>query len=291
MMERKFIVAFSLLLIGCSTEVNTGWTRFPDWVIIPGGTFVFGSNDGEEDQRPELVMSIDSFYLSATEITNRQFERFVEETNYITSAERNGGGMVYIDEWSFVEEANWKHPLGAKSSIDSLMDHPVVLVSHKDALAYCEWAGAYLPTEVEWEFAATSGRALLGNKNTWTGSFPFNNTQTDGFLYTAPVDQYSPDSLGCYNLLGNVWEWCADSYNYEIHDKWFLKETIEQSVYLGRSFDPRKASLDDTLRVIKGGSFMCHASYCKGYIPTSRQSAEENEAYFHIGFRVAKALK
>lgn len=285
-------IAVALLVAGCmSSDIDVSWTRVPQWQMINGGEFIFGNSDGLANEGPEVVLVVDSFYLSETEVTNRQFELFVNEAGYLTDAERKGGGTVFIDGWKIIEGADWRHPMGAGSSIDTIMDHPVVMVSYNDALSYCKWIGGRLPTEVEWEYAAKKGQSLLMRKNIWRGEFPDENIDLDGYLWTGSVNAYGADSLGLYQMLGNVWEWCIDSYSYEVHDKWAFKKDSLPKVFLGGSFDPVKPEEDDTLRVIKGGSFMCHGSTCEGYIPDARQSAVQGEAFFHVGFRVAKNIE
>ena len=273
-----------------ATDADVSQMRTPQWQMIEGGEFIFGTSDGQENEGPAVALFVDSFYLSCTEVTNRQFEVFVTETGYVTDAEKSGQGAVFIDKWEMIEGADWRHPMGSSSSIDTIMDHPVVMVSYNDALAYCEWIGGRLPTEAEWEYAAKRGQSVLMRKNIWRGDFPNNNRKTDGYLWTGPVDAYGSDSIGLFHMGGNVWEWCMDSYTYEVHDKWELKNDSLPKVYLGASFDPLKPEEKDTLRVIKGGSFMCHGSTCEGYIPDARQSAVQGEAFFHVGFRVAKDI-
>jgi formylglycine-generating enzyme required for sulfatase activity len=288
MMKRVVhIASLTVLLVACDyQEVEIGPTNL-EWIEVQGGSFDFGSDDGLEQEKPAVIMNVGSFYLSSTEVSNRMFATFIEETGYVTDAEKSGGGSVFSDEWEFIKKVSWKHPKGIDSSIDEIMDHPVVMVSYNDAQAYCKWAGGRLPTEVEWEYVSKRTFTSASKMNVWTGEFPSDNTGKDGFVETAPVNSYEADSEGFYQLRGNVWEWCEDSYNFEVHDKWKLLNDNNQKMYLGASFDPLK-NADDTLRVIKGGSFLCHPDNCAGYLPYARQSAVQSEAFFHIGFRVAK---
>ena len=288
-MKAIYSIVVLFVLSSCQFNgVDNAVPLEPEWVKIEGDDFVFGSAEGRENEKPEVKMRVGSFYLSSTEVTNRMFFDFVNATGYITDAEKSGEGTVFIDDWKIIMGADWKHPMGSDSSIDSLMNHPVVQVSYNDALAYCRWVGGRLPTEVELEFANKKGGLSTANKNIWTGKFPSKNSHSDGYLYTAPVDCYPSDELGLYHIQGNVWEWCADTYNYEVHDKWKRLDDSKQHVYLGKDFDLNKEIECDTLRVIKGGSFMCYPGHCAGYLPEARQSAPQNEAFFHVGFRIAK---
>jgi sulfatase modifying factor 1 len=294
MMRFTITSLIMLLIAGCnqSTEIDLELTTTPTWKKIPSGEFVFGTANGLENESPEVTMFVDAFYLSTSEVTNRQFTQFVNATGYVTSAEERGEGAIFTANWEMIQGANWQHPMGDKSSIVDLMDHPVVQVSYKDAKAYCEWIGGRLPTEVEWEYACKKGKGEALQKNIWTGSFPDKNDVKDDYKYTAPVNAYlESDALGLLQMRGNVWEWCQDSYNFEIHDKWKLLNVASAQVYNGKSFDPLKEESSDTLRVIKGGSFLCHPDNCAGFLPYVRQSATQNQGFFHIGFRVAKDQK
>ena len=281
------IVFLMFTLVSCNQQVEENVPPNLNWIEVEGGSFEFGSDDGLEQEKPAIPMNVQSFYLSSTEVSNQMFADFVEKTGYVTDAEKSGGGSVFSDKWEFIEEASWRHPKGLNSSIDGRMDHPAVMVSYNDAQAYCKWAGGRLPTEVEWEYVSKRTFASSSKKNIWTGDFPSDNTGEDSFVETAPVTAYEADSEGFHQLRGNVWEWCEDSYNFEIHDKWQMFNDSTQRTNLGSSFDPLK-NTDDSLRVIKGGSFLCHPDNCTGYLPYARQSAAQSEAFFHIGFRVAK---
>jgi formylglycine-generating enzyme required for sulfatase activity len=249
------------------------------FVTIPSGAFDFGSINELENEVPTFHAFVDSFQLSETEISNRQFERFVEETGYITHAEKNGG-MVYDGEWKLIKSANWLMPQGRKVDREKWIDLPVVQVSYADAIAYCAWAGYRLPSEIEWEYAAKMGKSNSKKMNV-TSAQSLN-------VKSMNVQSLEPNELGIYHQSGNVWEWCADVYNHEIYDKLLLMGNLKNRAFEGRSYDPNKLDAKDTLRVIKGGSFLCQKGYCEGYRPDARQSAEQHEAYFHIGFRVAK---
>lgn len=260
---------------------------FGKMVLLPKGKFIFGNNEGLEHETPETEQEVEAFYMDAYPVTVGRFQKFVQETQYRTQSEifGNSGVLNYeTGEWELREGANWKFPLGptyprAKSN------HPVTHVSWNDANAYCKWAGKRLPTEVEWEYAAKSagrkqstfwwGNETVGESeyraNTWTGVFPMNNTGEDGFLYTNPVGFYGENESGLYDMAGNVWEWCADDYGY--YDQRREMELIEDSV---------------VYKVHRGGSFLCHSSYCYGYRSTARSATSPETGLFHLGFRCAK---
>lgn len=278
-MKRWQLWMLALLLFGaCAKDEEVSEI---EWIDVPAGEFVFGDERGMESEKPALAVKMHAFQLSACEVTNAMFNAFVHATGYETDAEKLGSSMVYTDRWTDVKGANWRHPEGAGSSITKRMDHPVVHVSHSDALAYCAWASVRLPTELEWEYACRQGERSSEKINI--------DDVGDAFSQTAPVLAFDPDKLGLLHIKGNVWEWCNDSYQYEIHDKWQHQGLSSKSCYTGNSFDPN-ATGKDTLFVIKGGSFLCQAGYCMGYVPYARQNAPQHGSYFHIGFRVARDL-
>ena len=275
---------------------------------IPAGVFTMGSETGFPDEMPIHEVFIDSFWIDKTEVTNRQFKKFIDATGYKTIAERNitiiddddslvfePGALVFQpvenNWWYYKAGANWKHPDGENSDITYIMEHPVVHISWYDAMAYCKWAGKRLPTEAEWEYAAKGGNTNYifpwGNTspekemkaNIWQGAFPVKNNKTDGFYTTAPVASFKANSFGLFDISGNVWEWCIDKYHYTYYDQ---KEYDNPRGSLD-SYDPQEPDL--LKYVMRGGSFLCHSSYCTGYRTTARMKSTPDSAFQHVGFR------
>ena len=247
-----------------------------DMVWIPGGSFMMGSNEHYPEEAPAHPVSVDGFWMDQHVVTNAQFSRFVEETNYVTSAERapraedypgakpellvpasvvfqSPGYKVDLNNhfnwWTYVPNASWRKPLGPESSLKGLAKHPVVHVAYEDAEAYAKWAGKELPTEAEWEFAARGGlegsEFVWGSEftpdgkqmaNTWQGEFPNENTLDDGFEWTAPVGSFPPNGYGLYEMAGNVWEWTTD---------WYLEHNKLPNSCCG-SINPRGGALDQS---------------------------------------------
>nr|WP_246594022.1 formylglycine-generating enzyme family protein [Evansella tamaricis] len=277
-------------------------------VYVPGGKFLMGTEvkngfptDGEG---PIREVTIDSFYMDAYAVTNREFHAFIKDTGYVTEAERFGWSFVFYQLvsketakkviqqvestpwWWVVEGATWNHPEGPDSTIEGRWDHPVIHVSWNDAETYCEWAGKRLPTEAEWEYAARGG---LEQKlypwgddlnpsgkhycNIWQGQFPGKNTLEDGYLGTAPAKSFPPNNFGLFNVAGNVWEWCSD---------WFTN----QSENRGGSENPQGPATGDS-KVMRGGSYLCHHSYCNRYRVAARTSNTPDSSTGNIGFRCA----
>jgi sulfatase modifying factor 1 len=283
----------------------------PDRMVeIPGGTFRMGTDSDvgfpQDGEGPARDVTVDAFYLDRHAVTNAEFLEFVRDTGYTTEAEEFGWSFVFQDFltdeaqshvmqsveaapwWVAVEGAWWFRPEGPGSSVEERLDHPVTQVSWRDAVAYAEWAGKRLPTEAEWERAARGG--LTGATypwgeeltpdgehrcNIWQGEFPDHNRGDDGYLHTAPVDEFPPNGFGIYNPAGNVWEWCAD---------WFSPEHHTTDAY-----DPDNPAgpADGTERVMRGGSYLCHESWCNRYRVAARSSNTPDSGTGNIGFRCA----
>ena len=275
-----------------------------DEVRIAGARFAMGDGFGEgyfsDGETPVHEVALSDFSIDATTVTNAQFAAFVAATRFATTAERVGGSAVFhldvtagpgdLDArdggrwWRYVAGAHWRRPGGRGSDLAGLDDHPVVHVSHDDARAYCRWAGRDLPSEAQWECAARGG--LAGTRfpwgdelepggrhraNLWQGDFPHRNTGADGWITTAPVRSYAPNGYGLWQVCGNVWEWCADWF----HPGWYGR---------GPSRDPAGPGTGRA-RVIRGGSFLCHASYCNRYRLAARSANTPASATSHTGFR------
>lgn len=274
-------------------------------VLLPGGSFRMGTDEPtfpEDGEGPVREVTLEPFWVDPYAVTNAQFADFVRETGYTTEAETFGWSFVFYQFlavsaaptqgvqaapwWRQVYGAKWDKPEGLGSGLEARMDHPVVHVSWNDAVAYANWTGKRLPTEAEWEYAARGGlegkrfpwgdRLLEGKKhrcNTWQGTFPTSNTKKDGFVGTAPVTSFEPNGYGLYNMTGNTWEWCAD---------WFAVEhTLEPSS------DPHGPERGET-KVTKGGSYLCHASYCNRYRVAARTHITPDSTTGHTGFRLVR---
>ncbi len=276
-------------------------------VLVAGGDFIMGTDDGigyrADGEGPARRVTLDPFWIDACAVSNEQFAAFVDATGYATDAERYGWSFVFAgllpDEfpetrgvaaapwWREVAGAHWRRPEGPHSTLDGRMRHPVVHVSWNDAMAYCAWAGLRLPTEAEWECAARGGldqrRYPWGDDltpggehrcNIWQGTFPNDNTGDDGYYGAAPVDAYAPNGFGLYNTSGNVWEWCADWFSVDWHAM--------------ASADRPQGPPDGVQKVIRGGSYLCHASYCHRYRVSARSANTPDSATGHTGFRCAR---
>jgi sulfatase modifying factor 1 len=277
-------------------------------VVVPGGTFMMGDPFSEgyptDGETPAHAVSVDSFAIDIHSVTNRQFASFIAATGLVTEAERYKSSAVFhllvrsseasrlgtaagAPWWVNVRGADWAHPFGDGSTWHELADHPVVHVSYNDALAYCEWAGRRLPTEAEWEFAARGGlegaRYPWGDElspgghyraNIWQGTFPTKNSGADGFIGTCPVKTFPPNGYGLYETSGNVWEWCAD---------WFSPH-----YYRNSPADAPQGPKVGLGRVTRGGSYLCHESYCNRYRVAARTGNSPESSSGNCGFRTVR---
>ena len=289
-----------------SVQSQQKLTITKNMVSIEGGTYLMGTDyefgfpaDGEG---PIQQVKLDRFLIDRTTVTNRNFADFVKETKYKTDAEKFGWSFVFYKFihirnqdsanqspagtpwWRRVDGASWKHPEGPGSNIKTRMNHPAVHISWNDAYEFATHNGKRLPTEAEWEYAARGGKEqklypwgddLNPNGqhmcNIWQGEFPTNNSEEDGFSSTAPVKNYPPNNYGLYSMVGNVWEWQQD---------WF-SPTYHQ---IPSSHNPKGPQVG-TSKTIKGGSYLCHESYCNRYRVAARSANTPDSSTGNLGFR------
>ncbi|MGL4552600.1 MAG: formylglycine-generating enzyme family protein [Gemmataceae bacterium] len=317
-----FAVAYGLTRLG-----QTGPAAPPGMVWVPPGEFLMGAPDGPANERPAHRVRLDGFWMDEHEVTNAQFRAFVAATGYVTTAERTPvwdelkkslppgtprppadrlvpASMVFTPPpaavplgdpsgwWRWTPGACWKDPPAGD-------DHPVVHVSWDDANAYARWAGKRLPTEAEWEYAARGG--LAGKRyawgddpppdgklaNIWQGDFPHRNTLADGFARTSPVKSYPPNGYGLYDVAGNVWEWCSDWYRADAYSRRGGGVAVNPSGPAD-SWDPNDPHA--AKRVTRGGSFLCHVSYCESYRTAARRGTAPDTGMSHLGFRCVISL-
>jgi sulfatase modifying factor 1 len=308
-------------------------------VWIPGGEFSMGAADpvghdmndvgmkATHDSRPIHRVYVDGFWMDTTEVNNEQFARFVKATGYVTLAERTpkaedfpgapaenlvAGAVVfsapdhpvpldnYLQWWTYVRGANWRHPAGPKTDIAGREHYPVVEVAYEDAEAYAKWAGKRLPTEAEWEFAARGG--LSGALYPWgddftpggrymanshQGHFPDSDTGDDHYKGLAPVAQFPPNGYGLYDVAGNVWEWVSDWYRPDYYSSLAARGGVTRNPQgPSDSFDPSEPG--QAKRVQRGGSFLCTEQYCSRYMVGTRGKGEASTGTNHLGFRLVR---
>ena len=269
-------------------------SALPALVDLPGGTFAMGSEDPEANpldlEGPVRPVEVAPFAIGRTSVTNDEYAAFVDATGWVTESERLGWSFVFAGFlpgplrkvsprvpgtpwWCGVDGATWRSPEGPGSDLAGRGDHPVVHVSFQDATAYAAWAGARLPTEAEWEYASRGGleqaRYPWGDEltpggehrcNIWQGTFPTRNTADDGWRGTSPVTAFAPNGHGLHDMAGNVWEWVDEVWD--------------------RPGAPGQ-------QVMRGGSYLCHASYCTRYRVGARTSNTPDSASGNQGFRIA----
>jgi formylglycine-generating enzyme required for sulfatase activity len=277
-------------------------------IKLDGGRFLMGTEAKEgfpaDGEGPVREVTLDPFYMDTYPVTNRQFAEFVRATEYRTEAERFDWSFVFhthiprelvedtvrgVTWWCKVRGACWRRPEGPGSNVDSRPEYPVTHVSWNDAIEYCRWAGKRLPTEAEWEFAARGGltqktypwgdELTPGGRhlcNIWQGDFPNTDTAEDGYSTTAPVNSYPPNGYGFYTITGNAWEWCVDWF----HPAYHVTATRHNPV----------GPLEGAAKVMKGGSYLCHKSYCNRYRVAARTSNTVDSSTTNISFRCVRDL-
>lgn len=312
---------------------------------VPGGAFLMGSEHrlAQPNERPAHPVRVRGFWMDTAHVTNDQFAEFVRQTGYRTTAERKPdwetirvqlpagtprppdavlvpGAMVFVGTsapvrlddysqwWQYVPGADWRHPQGPGSSIEGKGDHPVVQVSHEDALAYARWAGRRLPTEAEWEFAARGGleqatyvwgdEALAAGElqaNYWdtrSRPFPVVSPRAGGAVGTVPVRTFPANGWGLHDMTGNAWQWVADWYRADQFARQArgARGPVDDPQGPADSFDPDDPGIPAHAprRVIRGGSFLCNEDYCLSYRPSARRGSDPHSPMSHVGFRLVK---
>lgn len=321
-----------------NTETSNQTSSFetPKGMIwVESKTFLQGAKDTDvlamPREKPAHYVTVDGFFIDATEVTNEQFKTFVEATNYVTVAERQidwedikkevppgtpkphdsilqPGSLIfnkdvnavvnmqnYAQWWTWKIGANWKHPQGPESSIEGQDNYPVVHVAYEDALAYCKWANRRLPTEAEWESAAQGSQtdaiftwgndaeALNKKANTWQGQFPVINEPLDGFEYISQIKSFEPNTIDIYDMSGNVWEMTSDYFNVNYYSSLKGDISIVNPTGATSAYNPDNPYVKE--RIIKGGSFLCNASYCASYRISAKMGTSTDTGSDHVGFR------
>jgi sulfatase modifying factor 1 len=311
--------------------------RSDGMVWIPGGEFSMGAQDppdldhvgmsATKDSRPIHRVYVDGFWMDQTDVTNKQFAKFVRATGYVTVAERKpraedfptappenlvAGSVVFapLDHpvplndhfqwWTYKEGASWRHPLGRQSNLKGKENCPVVQVAYDDAMAYAKWAGKRLPTEAEWEFAARGGQAgkifVWGDEfrpkgkwmaNTFQGHFPDTDSGDDGYVGIAPVAQFPANAYGLYDMAGNVWQWTSDWYRPDYYQQLASAGGVAHNPQ-GPESSYDPSELGQPKKAQRGGSFLCTDQYCSRYIVGTRGKGELSTGTNHLGFRCVR---
>lgn len=294
-----------------------------DVVRLPGGVATLGDHFDEgyatDGERPVHRVRLGAFDMDRGSVTNRQFAAFVAATGYVTMNERLGHGAVFYLHargndadvlgqadgapwWLSMRGADWAHPTGPGSGWEAIPEHPVVQVSWDDALAYSAWLGRALPTEAQWEYAARGGlegaRFAWGDVltpvgrhrcNIWQGEFPVLDSGEDGFIGTSPVGAFPPNGFGLHDMAGNVWQWCADAFRVDAYSRRLAAASPGEPPG-DPATDPVELEFGaETARVIRGGSHLCHDSYCHRYRVAARSRAHPASASSNTGFRTVSA--
>ncbi len=300
----------------------------PGMAFVPAGDFLMGSDRHYPEEAPARRVHVEGFWIDRHEVTNADFARFVAETGHVTVAEQSPdpadypgarpellvpASSVFVQPrgrvdlanqynwWTYIPGADWRHPLGPDSSIETLQDHPVVHVAWDDVQAYARWAGQELPTEAEWERAARGGlegaEFAWGDEltpdgrhlaNTWQGEFPLVNEELDGYRFTSPVGSFPPNGYGLFDMTGNVWEWTSDWYR--------AKSVLTHACCTvadprggdrEESYDPNELAHGMRIprKVMKGGSHLCAPNFCSRYRPAARMPQPIDTSTSHLGFR------
>ena len=334
----KVFILISAMFFSCANNQKDKSISFetPDGMVwVEGKSYTKGAkqNDGYAmiREKPSHEVYIDGFYIDITEVTNNQFQKFVNETGYLTIAEREidwddvkkslppgtpkphdsilqPGSLIFNDQikavdnmenyfqwWRWQIGANWKAPKGPGSNIENKGDFPVVHIAYEDAIAYCDWANRRLPTEAEWESAAQGNYKnavftwgdkvdLLNlNANTWQGDFPVKNEAKDGFEMIAPVRSFPPNSIGIFDMIGNVWEITDDLFNVNYYSELSAESELKNIKGANTCYNPSNPY--EKQYVMKGGSFLCHDSYCASYRISARMGVSIGSGSDHTGFR------
>ena len=319
-----------LLAIACNTEkpliVEAPGDAPPGMVWISGGRFDMGSESplAEPHEGPVHSVEVDGFYMDVHTVTNARFREFVDATGYVTVAERVPdeaelmrqmppgtprppagslvpGSLVFTPTsepvdlrdwsqwWRFVPGANWRHPRGPGTSIEGLDDHPVVHVAWDDAVAFAEWSGTRLPTEAEWEFAA---RGSSNHTDHAWGDAPWDSTHPQAHIYsgsfptheatTVSVGRHAPNANGLYDMAGNVWHWTQDVFDTGTYSRDQSNGIVRNPVGADTALGP--------MRSLRGGSYLCNDSYCRGYRVSARSPNARDSGASHIGFRTVMTV-
>ena len=334
----KLILVISFLITSCNNTEKGGEITLenPEGMVwVEGKSYTKGAKNNDVfammREKPSHEVYIDGFFIDATEVTNNQFKKFVDETGYVTIAEREidweemkkslpigtpkphdsilqPGSLIFNDQikrvekmenyfqwWRWQTGANWKAPKGPGSNIEDKGNFPVVHIAYEDAIAYCDWSNRRLPSEAEWESAAqgnyinavyTWGNEidlLNSNANTWQGDFPVKNESKDGFEMIAPVKSFPPNSIGIFDMIGNVWEITDDLFNVNYYSELSTESELKNIKGASTCYNPSNPF--EKQYVMKGGSFLCHDSYCASYRISARMGVSIDSGSDHTGFR------
>ena len=334
----KVSIVISALFFSCANNQKDKSISFetPDGMVwVEGKSYTKGAKQNDDyammREKPSHEVYIDGFYIDVTEVTNNQFQKFVNETGYLTIAEREidwgemkkslpagtpkphdsilqPGSLIFNDKlkkvddmnnyfqwWRWQTGANWRSPKGPGSNIENKGNYPVVHIAYEDAKAYCEWANRRLPTEAEWESAAQGNyknavfpwgddlKLLNSNANTWQGKFPVKNESIDGYEMIAPVKSFPANSIGIFDMVGNVWEITDDLFNVNYYSEISTETELKNLKGASSCYNPSNPY--EIQYVMKGGSFLCHDSYCASYRISARMGVSVGSGSDHTGFR------